>query len=212
MRASARARAARRCVAGQQARSRSLRAPFDENLLYIVAAAEGIRAGLAEVFTILRRKYAVDGVEWWTPAADGVSFRIELSVGDTTGPRTAIPIGGAGILVIVGESAAGLELEIARLRPLLHHWWTADQLAEHAARLTRRDKALEDYAALVSHDVKSSLTSALRSDQLRESLERALDIVDSTLDAVSAMGSRASRRLPSACDRRSSTSATLAPT
>ncbi|WP_344110556.1 HAMP domain-containing sensor histidine kinase [Kribbella alba] len=63
---------------------------------------------------------------------------------------------------------------------------TAEQLAEHAARLARKNEALEDFAALVAHDVKSSLLSVLRSDEPREVLTRAFEIVDSILAATRA--------------------------
>ena len=70
----------------------------------------------------------------------------------------------------------------------VHHRWTAEQLAEHAARLARKNEALEDFAALVAHDVKSSLLSSLRSDEPRQVLTRALEIVDSILEATRAEG------------------------
>lgn len=66
------------------------------------------------------------------------------------------------------------------------HRLTAEQLAEHAARLARKIEALEDFAALVAHDVKSSLLSALTSDDPRAALLRALEIVDSILAATRA--------------------------
>lgn len=163
-------------------------APLDDELLYVIAAAEDLRAGIAEVFTRLRRTRAVAGAEWWTPAADGSSLRRELSAGGATGVRTPIPIGAAGTLVLVGESAAGLEPAIARLGPLLQQRWTVERLADHAAQLARKNEALEDFAGLVAHDVRSSLVSALISDAPRESLMRALELVDSILEAVRADG------------------------
>jgi signal transduction histidine kinase len=63
---------------------------------------------------------------------------------------------------------------------------TAEQLAVHAARLARKNEALEDLAALVAHDVRSSLLSALMSDEPRKALLRALEIVDSILAATRA--------------------------
>jgi signal transduction histidine kinase len=162
-------------------------ASLDDELLSVVAAAEDVRAGIAEVFTRLWRTRAVAGAEWWTPAADGSSLRRELSAGTATGVRTPIPIGGAGTLVLVGESA-GLEPAIARLGPLLQQRWMVERLAEHAAQLARKNEALEDFAGLVAHDVRSSLMSALISDAPRESLMRALELVDSILDAVRADG------------------------
>src|SRR6201999_2023360 len=122
-------------VSGGSSGAEPLRGSFDDDLFFVAPAADGVRAGLAEVFTLLRCKYAIAGVEWLSPAADGVSFRLELSAGDAIGPRTAEPLGAAGNLVLVGDHAPRLKLEIARLRPLLHHWWTAERLAEHATRL-----------------------------------------------------------------------------
>jgi signal transduction histidine kinase len=61
---------------------------------------------------------------------------------------------------------------------------TEDQLVEHVVRLARKTEALDDFAALVAHDVKSSLLAALRDDDPREGLTRALELVDSILEAV----------------------------
>lgn len=171
---------------GVRGPAQPIHAPLDAELLYVIAAAVDFRAGIAEVFTRLRRTRAVAGAEWWTPAADGSSLRLELSAGSATGVRTPIPIGAAGTLVLVGESAAGLEPAIARLGPLLQQRWTVERLAEHAAQLARKNEALEDFAGLVAHDVRSSLVSALISDAPRESLMRALELVDSILEAVRA--------------------------
>jgi signal transduction histidine kinase len=63
---------------------------------------------------------------------------------------------------------------------------TEEQLAEHASRLARKTEALDDFAALVAHDVKSSLLAALRDEDPREGLTRALELVDSILEAVRA--------------------------
>jgi signal transduction histidine kinase len=74
----------------------------------------------------------------------------------------------------------------SRSLPVRHPRWTADQLAEQAARLARRNEALEDFAALVAHDIRSSLVSALLDEAPREGLKRALELVDSILEAVRA--------------------------
>jgi signal transduction histidine kinase len=63
---------------------------------------------------------------------------------------------------------------------------TEEQLVEHVARLARKTEALDDFAALVAHDVKSSLVAALRDEDLRLGLTRALELVDSILEAVRA--------------------------
>jgi signal transduction histidine kinase len=63
---------------------------------------------------------------------------------------------------------------------------TEDQLTEHVVRLARKTEALDDFAGLVAHDVKSSLLAALRDEDPREGLMRALELVDSILAAVRA--------------------------
>jgi signal transduction histidine kinase len=63
---------------------------------------------------------------------------------------------------------------------------TEEQLAEHVSRLARKTEALDDFAALVAHDVRSSLLAALRDGDPREGLTHALELVDSILEAVRA--------------------------
>jgi signal transduction histidine kinase len=63
---------------------------------------------------------------------------------------------------------------------------TEEQLVEHVTRLARKTEALDDFAAHVAHDVKSSLITALLDEDPREGLTRALDLVDSILEAVRA--------------------------
>jgi signal transduction histidine kinase len=63
---------------------------------------------------------------------------------------------------------------------------TEEQLAEHVSRLARKTEALDDFAGLVAHDVKSSLLVALRDEDPREGLTRSLELVDSILEAVRA--------------------------
>jgi signal transduction histidine kinase len=61
---------------------------------------------------------------------------------------------------------------------------TEEQLVEHVTRLARRAEALDDFAALIAHDVRSSLVTALRDEDPRAGLTRALELVDSILEAV----------------------------
>jgi signal transduction histidine kinase len=64
------------------------------------------------------------------------------------------------------------------------HLSTEEQLAEHVARLARKTEALDDFAGLVAHDLKSSLLAALRDEDPRAGVTRALELVDSILEAV----------------------------
>jgi signal transduction histidine kinase len=63
---------------------------------------------------------------------------------------------------------------------------TEDQLAEHVARLARKTEALDDFAGLLAHDVKSSLLVALLDDDPRAGVMCTLELVDSILAAVRA--------------------------
>jgi signal transduction histidine kinase len=159
---------------------------FHSDLFVVAAEASDLRGALVAVVDLLLRQRAVAGVEWWAPAEDGASFRREFGHGSTVGARTPCPLGAAGALVLIGPRAPGLEAAVARLGRLVHHWWLAERLADHAARLARRNSALEDSAALVAHDVRSALTAALRSGRVHEGVRRTLDIVDSIAGATHA--------------------------
>ncbi len=63
---------------------------------------------------------------------------------------------------------------------------TEEQLVEHVGRLARRTEALDDFAGLVAHDVRSALLNALRIEDPREGIGHALELVDSILEAVRA--------------------------
>jgi hypothetical protein len=111
-------------------------------LVDTVAMAESLEAGLRTVGALLLQAGALAGLEWWTPGDGGTSFRRTFSRGDARGARSAIPLGPAGALVLVGEPTPELERDIARLRPLLRRRWTDEQLVTHATRLARKNEAL----------------------------------------------------------------------
>jgi signal transduction histidine kinase len=63
---------------------------------------------------------------------------------------------------------------------------TEERLAEHVVRLARKTEALDDFAALVAHDVRSALLTALRDGDPHTGLTHALELVDSILETVRA--------------------------
>src|SRR5262249_47455644 len=65
-------------------------------------------------------------------------------------------------------------------------------------QLAQRNEALEDFAALVAHELKAPLQAALISDDPSRSVESALDLVDSLLQA--AQGSSEQRTFSSLAD------------
>ena len=55
---------------------------------------------------------------------------------------------------------------------------------ELLAQLARRNEALEDFAALVAHELKTPLQAALLADDPSKPVEEALDLVDELLEAA----------------------------
>ena len=90
---------------------------------------------------------------------------------------------------------------------------TEEQLAEHVARLARKTEALDDFAGLVAHDVKSSLiTRPPRRGSARGSDARArARRLDPRGGARGSGRDRRGASSPTACNRRSPTSGTVAP-
>ena len=77
-----------------------------------------------------------------------------------------------GVLAQVPSSRSNvIELPVRRER---------DELV---AQLLRRNEALEDFAALVAHELKTPLQEALFADDPSEPVEEALDLVDELLEA-----------------------------
>jgi signal transduction histidine kinase len=67
----------------------------------------------------------------------------------------------------------------------LDHSAGLERMADATMRLARRNEALEDFAALVAHELKSPLEAALLADEPRRWIESALDLVDSLLEGAS---------------------------
>lgn len=63
-----------------------------------------------------------------------------------------------------------------------------DRLAEAASRLARRNEALEDFAALVAHELKAPLQAALASSTPVAHVADALELIDSLLVAAQGCG------------------------
>jgi signal transduction histidine kinase len=70
--------------------------------------------------------------------------------------------------------------------PAADPWQVADQLASQAARLARRNEALEDFVSLVAHELKAPLNAALLQENKQAAVEQAIDLVDTLLEAARA--------------------------
>jgi signal transduction histidine kinase len=166
---------------------RPIAANLADNVLVEFAVAGDVRSAMTSAVARLRRAGGAARVEWWGPTEDGTALRLEASDGVARGRREAFPIGPVGALVVTdADHAPQLTLAVARLVPVLRRRWTEEQLAAQATRLARQNEALEDFAALVAHELKTPLLVALRLDDASGAVERALDLVDSLREAARA--------------------------
>jgi len=73
-----------------------------------------------------------------------------------------------------------------------------ERLTEATSLLARKNAALEDFALLTAHELKSPLHAALVSDDPVTFVREALDLVDGLLDAARAEGDASALALPAA--------------
>ncbi|MDT4923426.1 MAG: Histidine kinase, gyrase and HSP90-like ATPase [Pseudonocardiales bacterium] len=112
-----------------------------------------------------------------------------ISSNDEIGKRARIPVmpaphdrTGSGIAADPLDRVDSSAIRV----PDQHPTATTDHLAEHAARLARENEALKDLTGLIAHEVKSALLHALLDDEPRPGLMRALELVDTILQAARA--------------------------
>jgi signal transduction histidine kinase len=176
--------------------------PLGDSLIVAFATAADVSDGVKRVAATLRRAGAVAGAEWWAPAEKGGSLALQAFGGNRSGRRTAIPIGPAGTLVVVGaRSEPAVTHALDGLIPLLRRRWTEERLARHASLLARRVEALEDFAALVAHELKAPLQAALLADDAASGAATALRLVDSVLEAVRSDDAPEESAAPAECLR-----------
>lgn len=158
-----------------------------DQLILAVATADDVSSALKQVVAMLHRAGGAERVEWWRPERDGSSMQLETADGTGHGRRVAFPLGPLGALVVVGErSVPELASALPRLVPILRRRWTDEQLADHSGRLARRVESLEDFAALVAHELKSPLHAALLGGNAEAGVEKALELIDSLLEVARA--------------------------
>jgi signal transduction histidine kinase len=68
--------------------------------------------------------------------------------------------------------------------PIIRRREAEERIAQTAIDLARRNQALEDFAGLVAHELKTPLHAALLADDPSPHLEHALDRVDAMLEAA----------------------------
>jgi signal transduction histidine kinase len=170
-----------------------------EHAVVELATADDVASGLAHVAAMIRRGLGAARVEWWAPDDYGAP-ELVAAAGDGCGRRRRFTLGAAGTVVVLGGSAyPDLASLLAPVLPIVRRRRAEERLARTTVQLARRNEALEDFAALVAHELKTPLHAALVEDHPSRSVQQALELVDTLLEAAhstSAEGTFASAAEP----------------
>src|SRR4051812_37253670 len=157
--------------------------PVEHRLVFELATAQELETGIACAVGLLRRACAAVRVEWWTPDDEG-EIRLVASDGTGAGQSCRFSLGAAGDVFVVGCCDPRLAVALRRVAPIVRRRCAEERLARATTRLARRNQALEEFAALVAHELKTPLHATLVADDAASELRRALELVDSLLEAA----------------------------
>jgi signal transduction histidine kinase len=155
-----------------------------QDVVFALATAGDLASAIAHLAEWLRRGSGVSRVEWWGTGDDGAP-ELVAAAGSVRARRHNLPLGPAGVLVLHGGRLdPKLESALMSLTPILRRRATEERLTRTAMRLARRNEALEDFAALVAHELKAPLQAALVADEPSGPVRDALDVVEALLQAA----------------------------
>jgi signal transduction histidine kinase len=174
----------------RERRPRSLRLveplAIEHQVVAELATADDLAAAMTEVSAIVRRAAGAARVEWWAPADHG-ALGLVAADGHGLGVRHELPLGRAGVFVFAGgHREPRLAAALAPLEPIVRRRAAEERLARVAVELGRRNEALEDFAALVAHELKGPLHAALASGDASGCVGQALAVVETLLEAARA--------------------------
>lgn len=157
---------------------------LEHDTVVALATADDLASGMGRVVEQILVDSGAAGVEWWAAADDG-ELELAASAGFAGGTREQVLLGSGGVLVVHGSGLdRRIESALTSLTPILRRRAAEERLARTAMQLARRNEALEDFAALVAHELKTPLQAALVDDDPSHHVEDALDLVDALLQAA----------------------------
>ena len=160
------------------------RVSLEYDVVLALATADDLASGMGQVVERIRRDSGAARIEWWAAADDG-ALELVAAAGFARGRRENLPLGSAGVLVLHGGRLdPQIESALTSLTPILRRRAAEERLARTTIQLARRNEALEDFAALVAHELKTPLQAALVADHPSRPVEDALDLVDALLEAA----------------------------
>jgi signal transduction histidine kinase len=156
---------------------------FERDMVLALATADDLGSGMAFVAERIRRRSGAAGVEWWAPGDDGM-LELRVATGPPRGVRHSLALGPAGMFVFHGGRLdPQIDSALMSLAGIIRHRAAEERLAQTTIELARRNEALEDFAALVAHELKTPLNAALVADDPSGPVEDALLLVDALLEA-----------------------------
>jgi signal transduction histidine kinase len=169
---------------------RADRESLERDIVLELATADDVASGMVSVVERIRRDSGATGVQWWATGDDG-ALGLAAATGNALGVRESLPLGGDGVLVLHdGSLDPDIESALMSLAPILRRRAAEERLARMTVQLARRNEALEDFAALVAHELKTPLQAALVADDPGRQVEDALHLVDALLESAQNEGER----------------------
>jgi signal transduction histidine kinase len=156
---------------------------LEHDVVLALATADDLASAMVQVVESVYRSSGATRVEWW--ATDGSAPQPSAAIGIARGSRHDLPLGPAGAFVLHG-GRIGPEVSSAltTAAPIIRRRAAEERLAQTAIDLARRNQALEDFAALVAHELKTPLHAALLAEDPSRHVEDALDRVEALLEAA----------------------------
>jgi signal transduction histidine kinase len=107
--------------------------------------------------------------------------------GTSRGARRTVSLERAGTVVVYSGRVDEVVLSgLSYVAPAIWRRLNEDQLARAAARLARRNEALDEFASLVAHELKAPLHAAMAAEDPVRHVGEALGLVDLLLCAATA--------------------------
>jgi signal transduction histidine kinase len=157
---------------------------LEHDLLHALATAEDLASGMRQVVKRIRRGSRAARIEWWAIDEAG-TFRPVTASGTGDGDRHEVVLEPVGALVVYDDRLdPRIEETLHSLAPLIRRRAAEERLTRTAIQLAQRNEALEDFAALVAHELKSPLQAALLAGDPSRLVEDALGLVDTLLEAA----------------------------
>jgi signal transduction histidine kinase len=156
---------------------------IEHDLVLALATADDLASGLDAVVGRIRRDSGATRAEWWAEDEDGALELVAFD-GMARGGCHSLPLEPAGVFVLHG-ARLGRQAESALISvaPIIRRRAAEERLARTTIQLAHRNEALEDFAALVAHELKTPLLTALVADDPSRSVEDAILLVDALLEA-----------------------------